>query len=150
MTRGLSAGQYGYNDLKVGDVMKTGSATITTDLISSFADLTGDKYALHIDDDVARGLGYKARVAHGLLVLSVVDGLKFQSDAKPAGLASLGWNWRFEQPVFVGDEIRAELTVTAKRLTSSQSRGIVTFQFNVFNQHDQIVQSGTNDLIFDL
>ncbi len=146
----LTAGVYGYHDLQIGDVMKTGSAEITADRISDFADLTGDKYPLHLDDDVARQLGYKARVAHGLLVLSVVDGLKFQSDARPDGLASLGWNWRFEQPVFAGDTIRAELHVVSKRETSSGRRGIVAFRFDVFNQEGQRVQQGTNELIFDL
>lgn len=146
----LTAGLYGYHDLRVGDVMKTGSADITADLISAFADLTGDKYVLHLDDEAARQLGYKARVAHGLLVLSVVDGLKFQSSTRSDGLASLGWNWRFEQPVFAGDTIRAELHVVSKRETSSGQRGIVTFRFDVFNQDNQRVQQGTNELIFDL
>ncbi|WP_170335412.1 MaoC family dehydratase [Ruegeria arenilitoris] len=146
----LVTGTYGYHDLQIGDVMKTGSADITADLISAFADLTGDNYALHLDDEAARQLGYKARVAHGLLILSVVDGLKFQSKARPQGLASLGWNWRFEQPVFAGDVIRAELTVVGKRLTASAARGIISFQFDVFNQNGLRVQQGTNELIFDL
>ncbi len=146
----LSAGTYGYHDLQIGDVMKTGSAEITADLITAFAELTGDKYALHLDDEIAQKLGYKARVAHGLLVLSVVDGLKFQSSARPEGLASLGWNWRFEQPVFAGDVIHAELTVVGKRVTASAARGIISFQFDVFNQDGLRVQQGTNELIFDL
>lgn len=150
MTTSLPTGQYGFGDLNVGDVMKTGSAEITADLIDAFADLTGDRYDLHLSDEAARTLGYPGRVAHGLLVLSVVDGLKFQSDAKPVGLASLGWDWRFEKPVFAGDVIRAELTVVGKRKTTSGVRGIISFRFDVFNQDGMRVQQGSNDLIFDL
>lgn len=150
MTAALPTGQYGYDDLNVGDVMKTGSADITADLIDAFADLTGDKYDLHLSDDTARALGYPARVAHGLLVLSIVDGLKFRSDTKPVGLASLGWDWRFEKPVFAGDVIHAELTVVSKRKTTSAARGIISFRFDVFNQDGLRVQQGTNELIFDL
>jgi len=146
----LPAGKYGYDDLKVGDVMKTGSAEISTDRIAAYAALTGDEYELHLDDAAARRRGFEARVAHGLLVLSVVDGLKFQSHAKPDGLASLGWDWRFEKPVFAGDIIRAELIVVSKRITASGKRGIIEFQFDVFNQDDLRVQHGTNELIFDL
>lgn len=146
----LVAGAYGYNDLSVGDRMNTGSAEISADLISAFATLTGDKYALHLDDEAAHQRGFPGRVAHGLLVLSVVDGLKFQSGAKPDGLASLGWDWRFEKPVFAGDTIRAELTVVTKRKTSSGARGIIAFRFDVFNQNGERVQHGTNELIFDL
>lgn len=146
----LAAGIYEFNDLQDGDVIKTGSANISADLIAAFADLTGDKYELHLNDAAARQRGFKAPVAHGLLVLSVVDGLKFQANAKLNGLASLGWNWRFENPVFAGDTIRAELRVVSRRETKSGKRGIASFRFDVFNQDDQRVQSGTNDLIFDL
>lgn len=150
MTGLLKAGTYGFHDLETGDLIHTETAEISADLITSFANLTGDRYALHLDDDVARARGFKSRVAHGLLVLSVVDGLKFQAEAKLDGLASLGWDWRFENPVFAGDRIRAVLTVTAKRITASGKRGIIAFHFDVLNQDDQRVQQGTNELIFDL
>ncbi|WP_298852803.1 MaoC family dehydratase [uncultured Ruegeria sp.] len=150
MTESLKAGTYGFHDLRVGDVIKTGSAEISANLISDFAALTGDRYELHLDDSAAKVRGFKARVAHGLLVLSVVDGLKFEAEAKPEGLASLGWDWRFEKPVFAGDTIRAELTVVSKRTTTSSERGIISFRFDVFNQDEMRVQQGTNELIFDL
>ncbi|WP_120633596.1 MaoC/PaaZ C-terminal domain-containing protein [Ruegeria sp. EL01] len=149
-SRALAAGSYGYEDLRVGDVIATGSAEISADLIAGFAALTGDEYELHLDDEAARRRGFPSRVAHGLLVLSVVDGLKYRSVVRLDGLASLGWDWRFEQPVFAGDTIRAELNVVSKRTTSSGKRGIIAFRFDVFNQDGLRVQRGTNELIFDL
>ena len=95
-------------------------------------------------------MGFKARVAHGLLVLSIVDGLKFQSDAKLDGLASLNWSWKFERPVYAEDIIRAELTIEKLRPIPSRKKGIATCRLEVFDQHDQRVQFGTNDLAFAL
>ncbi len=119
-------------------------------MIDQFAALTGDHYAIHIDRDAARGKGFDDRVAHGLLVLSLVDGLKNNADAKLDGLVSLGWNWRFDLPVLAGDTIQCDMKIAAKRITRSRDRGIVRIEFEVSNESGQLVQSGHNELLFDL
>ena len=48
-------------------------------MIDRFADLTGDHFAIHMTDAGAQAQGFARRVAHGLLVLSVVGGLKNQT-----------------------------------------------------------------------
>ena len=112
----LAAGVYGFDALAVGDRVQTGEGEVTAEAISAFADLTGDRFAIHMDDAAAKALGFPARVAHGLLVLSLVDGLKNQAQAQFRAVASLGWDWTFAQPVFIGDVISAEITVLEKNL----------------------------------
>ena len=146
----LAPGLYGFDDVEVGDTLLTGTATISADLIDSFADVSGDRYEIHMDEAAARSKGFEGRVAHGLLVLSVVDGLKNNAQARLDGLASLGWTWRFDAPVLAGDTVSARLTIVAKRRTSSGRRGILQIAFDVTNQHGQLVQSGQNELIFAL
>ncbi len=145
--RHLSAGHYDYDDFQIDDWFETVYATITEELIDRFADLTGDRFAIHIDNDAARALGFERRVAHGLLILSLIDGLKNQTEIKIKAVASLGWEWRFTRPVLLGEIIRARFTVEAKRLTRDPSRGIVTFAVEVRDQNDEIVQQGTNNLM---
>ena len=149
-SRILSPGIYGFRDVEIGDKIQTDSVEITADLIDRFADLSGDQYAIHMDDATAREKGFPNRVAHGLLVLSTIDGLKNNAKATLDGLASLGWTWRFEKPVFVGDVIHAELTIHEKRRTQSAERGILRIGFDVLNAKGVRVQSGYNELIFDL
>lgn len=72
----LPPGVYGYDDLAIGDWIDTGSAQVTAELIDQFATVSGDRYALHMDAAFAAEKGFDDRVAHGLLVLSMVDGLK--------------------------------------------------------------------------
>lgn len=143
----LSAGLYDYDDFQIGDRFETADAKISEELIDRFADLTGDRFAIHMDDRAARELGFERRVAHGLLILSLIDGLKNQTEIKMKAVASLGWDWRFSRPVLVGDTIRTIFTVTAKRPTRYPTRGIVTFTVDVQNQRDETVQSGTNNLM---
>ena len=143
----LSAGRYGYSDLSRGAVVKTGQVEITAHLIDSFAEMTGDKFEIHMSDEAAKQHGFPRRVAHGLLVLSLVDGLKNQTDAQFDAIASLGWDWKFSQPIFIGDIIAASITVSEMRETSKQDRGILTLEFDVTNQHGETVQLGINRLM---
>lgn len=145
--RDLSAGLYTYEDFQIGDRFQTAALTITEELIDRFANLTGDRFAIHMDDEAASALGFERRVAHGLLILSLIDGLKNQTEIKMKAVASLGWEWRFERPVLVKDTIQAIWTVASKRMTRDLSRGIVTFSVDVKNQKNEIVQSGSNNLM---
>ena len=145
--RHLTAGLYDYDDFQITDWFETDEAEITAALIDRFADLTGDRFAIHMKDEAAHALGFERRVAHGLLILSLIDGLKNQTPIQMKAVASLGWEWRFTRPVLLGETIRARFTVEAKRLTRDTTRGIVTFTVEVRNQNDVIVQQGTNALM---
>ena len=147
MTKMLPAGRYSYSDLSLGDVVQTAQILITAELIDSFAEMTGDKFEIHMSDDAAKQHGFPGRVAHGLLVLSLVDGLKNQTDAQFDAIASLGWDWKFLRPVFTGDQIAASITVSEMRETRKQGRGILTLEFDVTNQHGETVQFGVNRLM---
>ena len=146
----LSSGNYGYADLEVGHCLETSMRPIDDALIDDFARLSGDRYEIHMSVEAAKAKGFNGRVAHGLLVLSVIDGLKNNAPARFDALASLGWNWDFQAPVLAGDEISARFTVCEKRLTRSGKRGLVINQADVLNQRNEVVQSGRNTLIFDL
>lgn len=143
----LPPGSYGYGDLARGDSWLTGEVVVTTALIDSFAGLTGDRFAIHMSEAGAAALGFRARVAHGLLILSLVDGLKNQAPVQLRAVASLDWQWTFLQPVYAGDRIRARLTVRSIGLTKKPERGIVMLSFAVTNQDDLLVQNGTNQLM---
>lgn len=146
----LGPGRHGLADLSRGDVIETGRCRVTAALIEQFAALSGDRFAIHMDADAARRLGFADRVAHGLLVLSLVDGLKNQTPAQFAAIASLGWDWHFAAPVLAGDEIGARITVTDLRPTSDGRRGIATLGLEVTNQRGDCVQRGVNRLMIEV
>jgi 3-hydroxybutyryl-CoA dehydratase len=143
----LAPGLYGLGDLAVGDRIETGEAVVSADEIDRFAALTGDRFAIHMSDDAARELGFARRVAHGLLVLSLIDGLKNQAPAQVRAVASLHWDWSFRAPVLMDDAIRANFAVRAMRPTGNGRRGILMLDVEVRNQHGEIVQAGTNLLM---
>jgi acyl dehydratase len=145
----VNPGLNGYEDCAVGDAFTTGGIVVTESLIQAFAGLSGDFFDLHMDDRFARDLGFKGRVAHGILGLALTDGLKNRAEHRFRAIASLGWNWKFAGAILVGDRIHAEVAVMAKRETKRPDRGIVTLAIKVKNQDGQVVQEGTNELMIE-
>ena len=136
-----------FEDLHPGDRFTTGGILVTEAHVVGFAGLTGDLFDLHMDEQFARDLGFKGRVAHGLLGLALTDGLKNRAAPRLRAVASLAWNWRFTRPILIGDRIHAQIEVAAKRETGRPDRGIVTLAFRVCNQAGELVQEGTNELM---
>jgi acyl dehydratase len=144
----LPPGKYFYDDLRVGAYFRTGRITVTETHIVAFAGLSGDFFDVHMDDAFAREQGFPGRIAHGLLGLCLVDGLKNRAEAQLQAVASLGWNeWSFKAPIIAGDSISATITIAEMRLTSTGDRGVVQLGFEVSNQDGVAVQSGRNALL---
>ncbi|WP_371922665.1 MaoC family dehydratase [Simiduia sp. 21SJ11W-1] len=99
------------------------SAWVTLDqaTINAFADVTGDKQFIHIDEAAARQTPFGGTIAHGFLVLSVMPALNYSLLGELASahtLINYGCNkLRFIAPVRAGKRVRlvAEATTaTAK------------------------------------
>lgn len=136
-----------YEDAPVGLSFSTSGLVVTESHIVQFAGLSGDFFDLHMDDEFARGLGFQQRVAHGLLGLILVDGLKNRAEQRFAAVASLSWQWNFRQPLYPGDRITGHLSVADRRPTRRGDRGILTLRVEVRNQHGEVLQEGTNLLM---
>lgn len=147
-TMPLPAGKYFHDDLHVGAYFRTGRITVTESHIVAFAGMSGDFFDVHMDDVFAREQGFPGRIAHGLLGLCLVDGLKNRAEAQLQAVASLGWNsWSFKAPIIAGDSIAATIRVVEMRVTSTGDRGVVQLEFEVTNQDGVLVQSGRNALL---
>jgi 3-hydroxybutyryl-CoA dehydratase len=144
--RELTAGEYWFDDVDVGDWFDTGRIVVTEAHIVGFAGLSGDLFDVHMDDEFAREQGFPSRIAHGLLGLAMADGLKNRSSARLMGVASLGWNWSFRAPILAGDRIGVRVRVAGKRVSSKGMR-IATLAFSVTKQTGQEVQAGETALI---
>jgi acyl dehydratase len=147
VTGPLAPGTYGLDDLTVGAWYETGEVDVTAAMIDAFAALTGDRFEIHMDEAAARAHGFPGRVAHGLLVLSLLDGLKNQAEVRLRAVASLGWDWSFRAPVFIGDRLRARIEVKAVRPVKAPGRGIATLAFFATDAGGRVVQEGTNLLM---
>jgi len=148
--RVLGPGEYGFDQLEVGDTYQTAGVTVTEAHIVGFAGLTGDLFDVHMDDQFAREAGFSGRIAHGLLGLALADGLKTRSSIRLLGVATLGWNWAFRAPLMPGDRIHAVLWVQGMRQTRRTDRGIATLGMRVLNQRGETIQDGETQLLMQV
>src|SRR2546421_9748606 len=123
-------------DLKIGDSFST-SRKVTDQLIREFAELSGDRNPIHLDEEFAAKTRFGRRIAHGMLsgaFISAVLGYEF----KERRIVYLSQTMRFTAPAFIGDTITTTATVTHIR----EDRGIVTLDTVCTNQDGGVTVTG--------
>lgn len=130
-----------YEDVVLGAAYTSAFHTVTPADIAAFAALTRDHHPLHLDADYARARGFPGVIAHGLLGLSLMEGLKAEMKVyEHTSIASLGWDAvRFRAPVLAGDTVHVRFHFAEKRPSRRPDRGIVVEDLALVNQRDEAV-----------
>ena len=123
--------------MKVGDRARR-TRKITTRDIELFTELTGDRNPLHYDSLLADrsrfgGIVVQGGVTSGLLNAVVAE------DLPGPGSVFLHVDWSFRAPVRPGDEITAEVEVTAVR----DDKPVTNLATVITNQDGVVVLEGT-------
>jgi 3-hydroxybutyryl-CoA dehydratase len=84
--------------------------TVTEALVQAFAEVTGDRNPLHLDEAAAAHGPFGRRVAHGMLGAGLFSALLGTRLPGP-GTIYLEQSLRFLAPVFVGDQVTATVTI---------------------------------------
>ncbi|NVK42360.1 MAG: phenylacetic acid degradation bifunctional protein PaaZ [Oceanospirillaceae bacterium] len=133
-----------FEELQIGETLITHRRTVTEADIVNFGCLSGDHFYAHFDELAAKDSMFGKRVAHGYFVISAAAGLFVEPSPGPV-LANYGMeNLRFVEPVGIGDTIQVRLTCKQKikkdrRSEDEQPNGVVVWDVEVRNQHDQPV-----------
>lgn len=132
-----------FEELVEGRTFDCGARDVGDAEIAAFAELSGDRNPLHLDDAFARGTPFGGRVAHGALGIALATGLMAQAGLTAGTLvALLGIDWRFVAPIRPGDRLHLTLRVAARRELAGRDRGVVKFVAELVNQAGTLVQSG--------
>lgn len=131
-----------FEDLEVGDSIVTESRKITLEDIERFADLSGDHFYAHMNEDAAAANPFfEGRVAHGYFVLSMAAGLFVWPDPGPV-LANYGLDrCRFTTPVYPGDELHVEFTCKSKSLRIDKGYGEVVWDTTIVRSDGEVVSA---------
>jgi acyl dehydratase len=88
---------------------------------------------LHLDAAFARDSQFGERIVNGLYTMSLAVGLTIPDTTDGTIVANLSYDEvEHPAPVFHGDTLRVQTTVTDKRETSDGERGVVTMQVEAF------------------
>ena len=121
---------------KVGDSVQL-TKTFDEAEIEKFAELTGDRNPLHMDEAFAARTRFKRRIAQGILSASLIStcvGMHLPG----TGAIYLDQTLRFVKPVYVGDTVTLTATVSHVR----EDKPLLTLATIWTNQHGQKVIEG--------
>jgi 3-hydroxybutyryl-CoA dehydratase len=88
----------------------TYSQVIDDKLVRGFAELTGDRNPIHLDDDTARKSRFGQRVAHGAILFGMLSKV-LGMDMPGVGTVYLSQTCNFKLPVFIGDTVTLEAKI---------------------------------------
>lgn len=100
---------YYLDELEIGMSAET-SMVVTGERIDIFAELTGDKNPIHVDEEFAKSTMFGKRIAHGALSASLISAI-LGNDLPGPGAVFVELNMRFRRPAFIDDEITARAEV---------------------------------------
>lgn len=110
---------------------------ITEADIEVFAQVTGDRNPIHLDDKFAKTSRFGRRVAHGMLTASLISAV-LANELPGEGSVYLGQSLQFVAPVFPGDDVTARVTVKEIR----DDKPIVKLETVCVNQNGEVVVRG--------
>ncbi|MGD9679673.1 MAG: MaoC family dehydratase [Candidatus Obscuribacterales bacterium] len=119
------------------------SRTVTGEDIVAFANVTGDRNPVHLDEEHARQTPFKRRIAHGMLTGSYISTVLGTILPGP-GTIYLEQNLKFRAPVFIDDTITARVTVESY----DEAKGIAVLKTDCVNQDGKVVIEGSARILY--
>lgn len=102
---------YCLEDLSVGQSAER-TREVTSADIEAFAEVTGDRNPVHLDEAYAAATQFKGRIAHGMLSAGYISAV-LGVDLPGPGAIYLSQGLKFRRPVRIGDAVTARVTVSA-------------------------------------
>lgn len=131
-----------YEEMEVGTTYRHAPGRTISEADNTwFSAVTMNSQALHLDAAFAAGEPFGERLVNSMFTLATVVGLSVSQLTQGTIVANLGFSSvAFPAPLFHGDTLYAETTVTEKRESASRpGTGVVTFEHRGLNQHGELV-----------
>lgn len=134
--------QRGFDELKVGEVFRAPSRTLTDAHASAFQTVSCDNHPIHYDKEYAARYGHEAPVAHGLQVLAFTapGATLLPHYFGNVFISFLELSSSFLKEVHSGDTLYSSLTITD--LEPKGNQGVVTTKVTIYNQKSELVLEG--------
>lgn len=132
-----------FNDLKIGQKASV-QKTFTAADVTAFAGISLDVNPIHMSDKYAEGTIFGKRIVHGILTSGLISAVLANKLPGP-GTIYMGQELRFTAPVYLGDDITAEVEIVEIR----EDKKIIKLSTTCTNQDGKTVISGLATVKFD-
>lgn len=116
----LTRNTYFFEDLQLG-MEASFAKTVTEADIATFAEVTGDKNPMHLDEAYAAKTIFKTRIAHGMLTAGYLSAV-FGMELPGPGAIYVTQTLNFRGPVKIGDKVIAKVRVAELFPTKRRAR----------------------------
>lgn len=103
--------QKAFEDLEIGQVAEI-RHLVSEEGVRKFAALSGDTNPIHLNEAYAANTRFGGRIAHGLYTASLISAVLGTKLPGP-GAVYLSQTIKFRAPVFIGQEVVAQVEITA-------------------------------------
>lgn len=135
-----------FEEYQLKDKRVTLGRTLTETDFVVHAGHTGDFFPHHLDAEWCKTQAFGQRIAHGTMVFSIGIGLT-ASEINPEAFSKGYDRLRFVKPVFIGDTIHSEVTISQKDGARNPDYGTVTEHVEVINQRGEVVLAADHLLL---
>lgn len=130
-----------YNDITIGQNVSI-NRVVSADDITLFAAVSGDFNPVHLDAEYASTTAFGKPIAHGMFCGALISATIAMHFPGPGSIYR-SQSIKFTKPVFVGDTLTVDISVTDKQ----DRLKLVTVNCIVKNQHGKTVASGEAGVI---
>lgn len=127
---------FSYSEIKIGQKAEI-ERIITDEDIKKFADVSGDRNPIHLNEEYAKKTFFKGRIAHGMLSAALISAVLANKLPGP-GSIYLKQEIRFLKPIRIGDTI----LVTVEVIKKENEKERVILRTYCINQHRELVVDG--------
>ena len=132
-----------FDELKVGQRASV-QKTFTAADVTAFAGISLDVNPIHMSDEYAKGSVFGRRVVHGILTSGLISAVLANQLPGP-GTIYLGQELRFTAPVFLGDDVKAEVEIAEIR----EDKKIIKLNTTCTKQDGTVVITGMATVKFN-
>ena len=114
----------------------------TEDQVRRFAELSGDRNPLHMDERYAGRSRFHGRIVHGILVAGVISKI-IGTQLPGEGSIYLEQNIQFRKPVYIDEKIIVKVKITGI------ANNIVTLETNAYKEDESLAVKGTAKILYE-
>ncbi len=116
----------------------------TSSDVEQFAQISGDRNALHLDEEYAQRSRFGRPIVHGMLVAGLISKIiGMQMPGK--GSIYLEQNLSFKKPVYIGEKVTAKVCIR----DIDENRHIFDLETNVYNEEQICVLAGSAKILYE-
>ena len=133
-----------FEDFEPGQEFESVGRTVTESDFVMHSALAGDWTELHTNKEYAEDGPFDGRIAHGPMTFVQATGFVYRTGiVERTAYAFLGMNYMdLPNPVYIGDTLSLEMTVSDKKDVEHDDAGIVVLDTEMTNQDDTVVFQG--------